>query len=591
MRVPLRFLGFIILLAAQSGIAASSTNGIGLPPNWYPESEEEGPVLVPEGKKYTEIADIVVSQGSAEHGQGLTVRFKQAGEIVLTNKKNPRVLEPESRKRSFVLRFRLRTETDYRTGHHSSCWIRMQTPSGIGAMVTFPRKRFRYLDDSRLVGAVFELDKDEMIGNIQFRLMSTAPGLAVELNEPYFTEVTDLPAPEVARVLNGATLDSPEKLPFREAFVDRTPPVKGNRVWNSGFEAAADGAWGYPARRMEPGDFSLENPHSGRFALKLAEKPLMHMPVALTMYKPHTFSVWVRPDDASKKSSLILTMHTWKGEYEYSKKHEVQGAEWQRVAVSEGLMPVPSGRYWFQIRGSNVVIDDIQVEEGELSPYGPRGGVEAGLSMAAKAFVYDWGQRPPLQIHFANSTATALHTTAEVRVWDIWGKVVFSRSLQVDLEPGDALVHTVNLPDALRGAFCADLFAGGNVLAERVFSVLPKTEGHCGRRVHARRSLEFQRLQPLGRPAHGNPLDPLSRRLDQNLQNVSCQSEAGRVAMERAAGRIGGAGRRRPHGRKARHQDSRASGRTAGMGRRGPRQGPVSRMLSRGLGCLAPICR
>ena len=463
------FAVFFILFSTKGSVyAATEKQG----DNWYSVISNIGMTLKPERPR--DFVNISKTADRNSDNDAMLFVFSDAGCIVMTNRNSPRMIDPESSQRKYILRYWIKTETNHKTGDYTFCYIRMQTPSAIGSPVSFPRIKFRFMDDWTHMGQVFTLDRDGLIGNIQFVIGSTASGLNLWLDDLFFTEVTDLSENEIKELLEDAQFKTIDKLELKEELVDRSPPVKGNKVWNSGFEAIADGGWGYPAHRMRADDFEDQNPHSGKFALKLGTKPLMHFPISVAMYKKHSFSVWVRTYEDGRRSKISLSINSWKGDYRFTKTEKVDWPDWMRVSISEVLMPVPSRHYWFEIKGENIVIDDVQVEEGDASFYQPHGGIEAALSMAAKAYIYDWGQSAPLHVHFANTNSSGFQETATVRVWNIFEKVVWSEEIQVDLGPGGRRDTTYKLPNTLRGAFCADIVLGNTVLAERVFSVLPK---------------------------------------------------------------------------------------------------------------------
>ena len=359
---------YIVLALLIGGAAPAFADGP-QGENWFGDDDGKG-VLWAEGRG-AEVAETSRAPGhDGEKGSAWKFTFREANAYcVMTNRANPTVLKSEPRVRRFILRYWLKTETDYRTGDNSYDWIRMQTPSFIGADVTFPRTRFRYCDEWTHVGQIFELGRDGLIGSMQFRLRSTKPGLTVWIDDPFFTEVTDLPEAKIKELLAGATFAPKEQLPFREELVDTRPPAKGNRLRNTGFEFVADGALAVAAHRMTEEDFTTENPHGGRRAFRLRGRKLLHGPVKLNLYKKHTLSAWVRPEDASKPAEVEMRLHSFENAYRYGRKERKLEPGWQRIAATEVLMPVPSRLYYVFLKGKNVVVDDVHLEEGEPTSY------------------------------------------------------------------------------------------------------------------------------------------------------------------------------------------------------------------------------
>ena len=463
----------VLLLAFGQALLAEGKPG----ENWYPDNGQGPNILKAEGEKAKTVADVTTDRGPDGAMTAWKISFKKADEyFVLSNIKQPKVIKPESRDRKFVMWYWIKTSTDYKTGDYSSCWIRMQTPGSIGALVDFPRTRFAYLDKWTQVGQEFTLRPDGLIGSIQFRLIATRPGLDVWIDKVFFTEVTGMPKEKVAELLGGATFKPIMQMPFKEEFVDKSPPVKGNLLWNSGFEFVSDAGWGGTARRLTEKDFARDNPHSGQQALILDNATATHIPVKLTLYKKHSFSFYARKLAPAKPGQVDVCVASYgkNFSYKFTKRVNIE-KDWQRVVLTEVLMPVPSLSYYVTITGKNVVIDDTQFEEGDPTPYEPRKGIEAALTMdpGVEAYLYDWGQSPVLNACFANPGKEKITATAQVRVWDIYEKIVSQESIPVTLDPGQRIVKTVTLPDTLRGAFCADLVIDGTIFAERVFGVVP----------------------------------------------------------------------------------------------------------------------
>ena len=97
--------------------------------NWFGQDDRGKGTLWAEGRG-EEVAEITrVAGHDGEKGSAWQFAFRQANAYcVMTNRTNPTVLTSKPRVRRFVLHYWLKTETDYRTGDNSSCWIRMQTP-------------------------------------------------------------------------------------------------------------------------------------------------------------------------------------------------------------------------------------------------------------------------------------------------------------------------------------------------------------------------------------------------------------------------------------------------------------------------------
>lgn len=185
--------------------------------------------------------------------------------------------------------------------------------------------------------------------------------------------------------------------------------VKGNRVFNSGFEAGSEG-W-------TPTDgFVLDETtaHSGRFSARLSPRGLTAgaapvnvpgaravrprrtppglecRPFAVRADMPYTFSAWVK--GAVPDTAVTLRFFEWadEGGDQPSQRDEHSATvnvttEWTRVQVSGRALPQMWDDYVVRIVPHGTVrIDDVQVEEGELSDYRPAHEVEVGAESTTR---------------------------------------------------------------------------------------------------------------------------------------------------------------------------------------------------------------
>ena len=164
------------------------------------------------------------------------------------------------------------------------------------------------------------------------------------------------------------------------------PAQKGNRIYNSGFEAGAEG-W------TPVNGFALDEQaaHSGRFSARIEPAPargeaggLECRPFPVRTGRRYTLSAWIKA--ATPNAGVRLRLFEWadRGGDWPENRHERQTTitattEWARYQLSGVLLPnlhegyvariVPSSRIW---------LDDVQVEEGSETDYQPAQPIEVG---------------------------------------------------------------------------------------------------------------------------------------------------------------------------------------------------------------------
>ncbi len=163
------------------------------------------------------------------------------------------------------------------------------------------------------------------------------------------------------------------------------PPRKGNRVFNSGFEVGSEG-W------VPVGSYSLDNTNArtGRFGARIATPGIEGRPFPVRTGQRYTLSAWLRTDKPGTRVNLRFFEWADSGGDQPRDRHSreaqvVATAEWARYQVSGFVWPnlyenyvvriVPDGPVW---------VDDVQVEEGDATPYVAAAPVEVGAETATR---------------------------------------------------------------------------------------------------------------------------------------------------------------------------------------------------------------
>ncbi|MHB8897968.1 MAG: carbohydrate binding domain-containing protein [Thermoguttaceae bacterium] len=188
-----------------------------------------------------------------------------------------------------------------------------------------------------------------------------------------------------------------------EVAASEMPPRKGNRVYNSGFEAGPEG-W-TPTDGFVVDDTAA---HSGSWSARLGPVDLPSLTLPLNRPLPpavrprtappgiecrpfpvraamrYTLSAWIKA--AAPDTQVTLRLFEWadEGGDQPSQRNErstnlTATTEWARYQLSGVAVPNMWENYVARIVPSGVVwIDNVQVEEGDLADYQPAAAVEVG---------------------------------------------------------------------------------------------------------------------------------------------------------------------------------------------------------------------
>ncbi len=272
-------------------------------------------------------------------------------------------------------------------------------------------------------------------------------------------------------------------------------PVKGNRIYNSSFEAGPEG-W-------TPTDgFAVDSTmaHSGRCSARIGETTLPSLTLPLNRplspktrprtaptgieCRPfpvrggqrYTFSAWIKA--AAPDTRVTLRFFEWadEGGDSPSNRNERKATvrvttEWARYQVSGLVLPnmwedyvariVPSGTIW---------VDDVQMEEGDASDYQAARPLEAGAETSTR-----WcrvGDPVKVTAHVAGQPAPG-DVTLRYTLEDLWSRPVTTLSHAVKPGAPDEATFSPRNPGMYRVRVQAnDSPATGEVW----FGVFPKRD-------------------------------------------------------------------------------------------------------------------
>ena len=187
--------------------------------------------------------------------------------------------------------------------------------------------------------------------------------------------------------------------------MDDSAPVKGNLVPNGGFETPIDAGWGFigqGAGRSVPINtmWNSTDCYEGQGCLKLTfddatrilqtnSEEFLSRVYHLKPNKKYTVSMWMKTSGFSTTATVSL-VDTFVPPPGYPAQHIVTTGPqtvtgtWTRISVSNYLLQYPTSDYQIDVKtngasGNYLLIDAVQLEEGDLTDYAAAAPVEAGI--------------------------------------------------------------------------------------------------------------------------------------------------------------------------------------------------------------------
>jgi hypothetical protein len=185
--------------------------------------------------------------------------------------------------------------------------------------------------------------------------------------------------------------------------MDDSAAVPGNLVVNSGFETGIDAGWGFDESKNHPINTTLDTTvsHSGQNSLKLpiatstnvygAHTTVYSKVYHLKPNKKYTYSMWMKTNPGKTVTIAIKLINTFVPPDGYPAQYDINtystfDENWQRISVTGYALEYVTSDYQMMITmngatSTYVYIDDIQLEEGDLTTYQPSSNLEAGIAI------------------------------------------------------------------------------------------------------------------------------------------------------------------------------------------------------------------
>ena len=244
--------------------------------------------------------------------------------------------------------------------------------------------------------------------------------------------------------------------------MDDSSAIKGNLVPNGGFETGVDAAWGFAGQgggRTVPIN-SMWDPtqsYEGEASLKLtfdaatriqptnSAEEIYSRVYHLKPNKKYTLSMWMKTSPSLTTTAKVSLVNTYAPPPGYPAQYSISSGmvtisnTWKRISVTGYLLDYPSTDYQICIgtsgpSGSYLLIDAVQLEEGDLTAYTPAAEVEAApvISMTAHpGNIYYTDETLSADLIVRNNMPSAKTKTLGYDIYDHMNNIVRQGSLNL----------------------------------------------------------------------------------------------------------------------------------------------------------------
>jgi len=246
--------------------------------------------------------------------------------------------------------------------------------------------------------------------------------------------------------------------------MDDSAPIKGNLVPNGGFETGVDAAWGFvgegggrtvPVNTMADSTLSYEGQASLKLTFDAATRTsptnsaeeIYSRVYHLKANKKYTLSMWMRTSPSLTTTAKVSLINSYAPPPGYPAQYSISSGmvtitdTWKRVSVTGYLLDYPSSDYQIYIgtggpSGGYLLIDAVQLEEGDLTAYAPAAEVEAApiISMTAHpGNIYYIDETLSTDLTVRNNMSSAKTKTLSYNIYDHTNKIVRQGSLNLSI--------------------------------------------------------------------------------------------------------------------------------------------------------------
>lgn len=255
---------------------------------------------------------------------------------------------------------------------------------------------------------------------------------------------------------------------YPDAISSELPVRKGNLVYNSGFEVGDAGWVPKAAFAIMAGDAM-----SGRFYARLGKGGIESQPFPVVTGQRFTVSACIRSRRTGTQCSIGVSEWADFGGDTPSSRDKIDTtvavtATWHRYSFTAILIPQYGHMYDFEFTcNDSVDVDNVQVEEGNLTSYSPKDPVEVGVDSSTPWCLL--GDSVTFRVWF--SCVTARQFELKYTLSDLWGSSLKTIDRNYSSSIEDSLRIRMNSPGIFR---LSVKNVGSSTYGENWVGVFPK---------------------------------------------------------------------------------------------------------------------
>ncbi|HNQ34673.1 MAG TPA: hypothetical protein PKN80_01245 [bacterium] len=334
--------------------------------------------------------------------------------------------------------------------------------------------QYTYFRDWTMLGATLKatgLEDGHTLAGLVFYTAKkggdpTVP-MRLQVDQVELFDITSLSDSEIGLLMQGMAESSSEER--RTAILEReaalrtkdSPGQPGNHIRNASFETNGDYQWilsgGSP---INPEAYLAGNAWHGRRCLAFSRlRTLAGMPseliespaIAVRPFRKMLLSAWARKEDPGKPArfSMAVTEGDFKADFDTA-----LNGDWQRFSLPITVGSRYLGGLGFQVRGNNILLDALQLEEGtSATPFRDADAWSVALVNDGRGNIQFLDQPFEVVLQAFASNQPAGRLSGRLVVTDLFGRSVAEVPFQREAPPGGWLEEKVVFDRNLRGIF------------------------------------------------------------------------------------------------------------------------------------------
>ncbi len=286
--------------------------------------------------------------------------------------------------------------------------------------------------------------------------------------------------------------------------MDDSDPVKGNLISNGGMEAGGlDTTWGFASNKAVNSSALWDNTeaYDGEASLKIPIGLSTNLSTehSTTLYsrvyhlkpnKKYTLSMWMKASSSASVTASISLLNTFTppaavshGQYSISSSSLPLTSTWARYSITGYLLEYPTSDYQIRIMNNAdnngfIWMDNVQLEEGELTDFEPSSAMEVGLNIDQPGNIYYTDESITADLIVRNNATTSASGIVHYEIYDYLNNLVQedeTSPITVSAESTET-VSSFDLSTGKQGIFRIVYWVEDNPNSERetVYSIIPR---------------------------------------------------------------------------------------------------------------------